>query len=139
MKHCLSSALVLSSIIVIGTLPVRAASPASTTVQTAEAEPAKVGGGYHCTVETDNDEFDVELAIYQNGSRLKGTASGQAGGFDITGTVSGNTVTLTWYRPIGGKEIPFTLKGEFKDEKITGTADLSSIGKGTFTAERFME
>ncbi len=104
-----------------------------------EPAPAKVGGGYHCTVETGGEEFDVELAIFQNGTRLKGSVSGEAGEFELTGSVSGSTVTLMWSRPFGGKQIPFKLTGEFKDNTIQGTADLSSIGRGTFTAERFME
>jgi hypothetical protein len=107
--------------------------------QADEAPPAKVGGGYHCTVEIGSEGFEVELAVYQNGNRLRGSASGEAGEFELTGSVSGNTVTLSWSRPFGGKKIPFMLKGEIKGDVIEGTADLSSIGKGTFTAERFME
>lgn len=107
--------------------------------QADEAPPAKVGGGYHCTVELDSDEFEVEFAIYQNGNRLRGSASGEAGEFELTGSVSGNTVTLSWNRPYGGTQIPFTLKGEIKGDVIEGTADLASKGKGTFTAQRFME
>ncbi len=116
-----------------------AQSPQVAAQQADDPPPARVGGGYHCTVELDTDGFEVELAIFQNGNRLRGSVSGQAGGFELTGSVSGNTVTLTWNRPIAGKQVPFTLKGELKGEVIEGTADLSSIGKGRFTAERFME
>ena len=106
---------------------------------TDEAPPANIGGGYHCSVALDSEEFGVEFAVYQSGSRLRGSASGEAGEFELTGSVSGNIVSFLWYRPYGGRQIPFRLTGEIKGDVIEGTADLSSIGKGTFTAERFMK
>jgi hypothetical protein len=136
-RHRALGLLLVALVAVSGRAPCSAAQSGGGRAE--EVPPAKVGGGYHCTLEIDSDEFEVELAIYQSGDRLHGSASGEAGEFELTGTVSGSTVTISWSRPFGGRKIPFTLTGEIKGDVIHGTADLSVIGKGTFVAERFME
>jgi L-seryl-tRNA(Ser) seleniumtransferase len=76
------------------------------------------------------------LQLLQNGSRLTGSHQGEFATRDITGTISGDTVTLSSNLAARGDTAPFRFTGKVAGDAITGTLDLGEYLGATWTAAR---
>jgi hypothetical protein len=98
---------------------------------------ADVTGTWNAAVETDAGTGTPTFVFKQTGEQLTGTYSGALGEAKVTGTVKGNQVTWTFDAAPGGDTIKVTYTGTLEgDNKMKGTVELGSLGKGTFTATK---
>ncbi len=88
------------------------------------------------TVETDTGITNPAVTLVQDGMTLTGHYSSEAlGENDLTGTVSGSEITITFAADLGGMVIDVTYAGTVDEEgMISGTLDLGGLAGGTFTA-----
>jgi hypothetical protein len=98
---------------------------------------ADITGTWKANVETDAGSGTPTFVFKQTGENLTGTYSGQLGEAKLTGTVHGNTVEWSFEASVGDDKAKVTYTGTLESNtKMKGTAQLGSLGKGTFTAEK---
>lgn len=98
---------------------------------------ADISGMWVAAVETDAGSGSPTFVFKQTGDQLTGTYSGAFGEQKLTGTVKGNQATWTFTADAGGESVKVTYTGTLDgDNKMKGTLDLGSVGKGTFTATK---
>ncbi|HET9948394.1 MAG TPA: hypothetical protein VFQ22_05710 [Longimicrobiales bacterium] len=99
-----------------------------------------VSGTWQMEVTTDaGGTTTPSLTLQQNGAELTGHYTSQTlGEADVTGTVDGSQVTISFSANLQGQEIPVVYAGTVNEEGImTGTIDLAGgLATGTFTARR---
>jgi hypothetical protein len=77
------------------------------------------------------------MTLSQSGSSFSGTMTSMMGTQDISeGQVNGRTVTWSMTIQMGGQSITLNYRGEVDGNRMTGSAELGSLGNATFTAER---
>lgn len=96
-------------------------------------------GSWILEVSSDQGITMPELALVQEGMKLTGHYSSDAlGENDITGTVDGRTVTISFEADLQGQSAPVIYKGTLDDEGVwSGTLDIAGgLLGGTFTAKK---
>lgn len=105
----------------------------------ASAQTADVSGSWTFEVTTDQGVTTPSLTLEQDGESLTGHYQSETlGEADVTGTVNGADITISFTTLAQGTEIPVVYAGTIDDEGvITGTIDIAAgmLG-GTFTAKR---
>jgi hypothetical protein len=105
-------------------------------VSTAFAADANVAGKWNMTVTsqagTGNPVFDLK----QDGSNVTGTYKGALGEAQVTGTVSGNDLTLSYKISAQGQELAVTYTGKVEGDAVSGKVSLGELGEGTFTGKK---
>jgi len=94
---------------------------------------ADLSGTWSADVVLDAGSGTAKFVFTQKGDTLSGTYTGALGEAKVAGTVKGNQVEWTFENADAGKVV---YKGTLEGEKIKGTADYGSVGKGTFTASK---
>ena len=105
----------------------------------ASAQTADVAGAWTLTVSTDNAITNPSLTLVQDGENLTGHYSSEAlGEADVTGTVNGSTVTVSFSADLQGQSLPVVYRGTVDAEgKMSGSLDIADgLISGTFTATR---
>ena len=111
-------------------------------VARAEAQ-VNVAGAWSMEVTTDaGGTTTPSMTLQQNGNELTGHyTSATLGEADVTGTVSGQQVTISFTANLQGQEVPVVYVATVgADGVMTGTIDLAGgLATGTFTARRSSE
>jgi hypothetical protein len=91
-------------------------------------------GTWALEVNVDGAISNPELVLQQNGLTLTGHyTSAQLGEADVTGTVEGNEVTVTFEASVAGQSAPVEYKGSVDADGVwSGTFDLAGLAGGTF-------
>ena len=98
---------------------------------------ADVTGKWKFTVETEMGTGNPTFVLKQDGEQLSGTYSGQLGEAPVTGSVKGDKVEIQIEVAPQGDKILVKYSGTLEGEdKMKGSVEFGSLGKGTFTAER---
>lgn len=103
------------------------------------AQAQDLSGTWTFEVTSDQGFTTPTVVIEQNGEDLSGSySSATLGNADITGTVSGSDVTISFTAEMQGQAIPVTYSGTIDDEGvISGNMDLAGgLATGTFTATK---
>ena len=103
------------------------------------AQTADVAGEWTLTVTTDNGVTNPILTLEQDGETLTGHYSSEAlGEEDVTGTVNGSIVTISFSADLGGQMAPVIYRGTVDaDGNMSGTMDIADgLLAGDFTATR---
>ena len=103
----------------------------------ASAQTANVAGAWTFTVDSDAGITYPAVTLEQDGEALTGHYSSEnLGENDLTGTVSGSEIRITFTADLGGMDIEVIYAGTIdEDGMITGTLDLGGgLATGTFTA-----
>ena len=96
---------------------------------------ADISGTWKANVETDAGSGSPTFVFKQSGENLTGTYSGQLGEAKIAGTIQGNKVEWSFEAQVGDNKAKVSYHGMLDgDSKMKGTAELGTLGKGTFTA-----
>ena len=105
----------------------------------ASAQTASVAGSWILTVTTDTGVTTPSLTLEQDGETLTGHYSSEAlGESDVTGTVSGMEVTVSFTADAQGQPVGVVYRGTVDENgEWSGTIDIAEgLLTGTFTAKR---
>lgn len=105
---------------------------------TAQAQ-ADVAGSWTLSVSTDNGVTTPSMTLEQDGPALTGHYSSDAlGEQDVSGTVDGNAVTISFDASLQGQSVDVVYRGTLGDDgRLTGTIDVAGgMLTGSFTATR---
>ena len=106
-------------------------------VSAGQAAKTEVTGKWVFAVETGAGSGTPTMTLKQDGEKLTGHYSGQLGEADLTGTVKGSDIKITFTADVQGNAINCVYTGtvESKDA-MKGKVELVGLGDGTFTAKR---
>ena len=106
-------------------------------VSAGQATKTDVTGKWLFTVETSAGSGTPTLTLKQDGEKLTGHYSGQLGEADLTGTLKGPDIKITFTADVQGNSINCVYTGTVDGkDAMKGKVELVGLGDGTFTAKR---
>jgi hypothetical protein len=138
LKHVVSGALV-ASLSLAGTVAAAPAMPVRRPALMAGQDAARfdVTGKWTFQVETSAGGGTPTFTFKQEGEKLTGHYSGQLGEADLTGSVKGRDISLSFGVDVQCLHIDVTYAGTIESkDAMKGTVKLGVLGDGTFTAKR---
>lgn len=100
------------------------------------AADVNVTGEWTMTVETQAGSGTPTFSLKQEGNAVTGQYKGQLGEAPVTGTVSGNEVTLKYSINAQGADLTVTYTGTVEGDTMKGKVSLGDFGDGTFTGKK---
>jgi hypothetical protein len=98
---------------------------------------ARVAGTWDLTVTSPEGENRASMTVTQSAATLEGTMATEMGTVQVTdGRITGQRVTFTVAVPITGQTTRIVFRGTVDGNRMSGTADLGTMGTATFTGER---
>jgi hypothetical protein len=101
----------------------------------AAEEPAKVAGSWELTFEGPRGTRAQTLVIQQDGSKIKGTLTGQRGEAPLEGSVDGNKISFTVTRETPNGTFTIEYNGTVEGDSMKGTMH-SQMFDGQWSAKR---
>src|SRR3954467_2282599 len=101
----------------------------------AAAAQADAAGEWTVSFATPSGPVEFTMYVNQQGTRLTGRLTSDAGEFPLRGTVDGDNVTITWSLPDAGRVLEITFTAKVQGDQMTGTAKLGDRGQGPMSAE----
>jgi hypothetical protein len=95
-----------------------------------------VTGKWAFNVETPAGAGAPTFTFKQEGEKLTGHYTGTFGESDVTGTVKGADITITFTVDAQGTAIKETYTGTVDKDTMKGKIVIEGIGEGTFTGKR---
>jgi hypothetical protein len=93
-------------------------------------------GEWAVTFSTPSGPVEFTMYVSQDGPRLSGRLTSDAGEFPLRGTINGSKVTITWSLPDAGKMLEITFEAQVEGDRMNGTAKLGDRGQGPMSGER---
>jgi len=109
---------------------------AAALVSSAWAADANVAGKWTMAVTTPAGTGSPVFELKQEGSNVSGTYKGQLGEAQVTGSVKGNDLTLSYKISAQGQELAITYTGKVEGDSVSGKVSLGELGEGTFTGKK---
>lgn len=100
------------------------------------AADANVTGEWTMSVETQAGTGSPHFSLKQEGTNVTGHYKGQLGEAAVTGTVSGNEVTLKYTVEGQGQALTVVYSGTVDGDTMKGKVSLGDFGDGTFTGKK---
>jgi hypothetical protein len=97
---------------------------------------ADAAGEWAVSFSTPNGPAEFTMYVNQEGTRLTGRLTSDAGEFPLRGQVEGENVTITWSMPDGGRTLEITFAAKVRGDEMSGTAKLGDRGQGPMSAQR---
>ena len=97
---------------------------------------ADAAGEWTVSFATPSGPAEFTMYVNQEGTRLTGRLTSDAGEFPLRGSVDGDNVTITWNLPDAGRLLAVTFTAKITGDEMSGTARLGDRGKGAFSGER---
>jgi hypothetical protein len=107
---------------------------ALTVMQVASA--ADVTGTWRMAVQTSAGSGNPTFELVQKGDSISGTYKGQLGEAPVTGTMSGNDMTLEFGIDAQGQTLTIKYTGKVDGKSVSGSVALGGFGSGTFTGTK---
>jgi hypothetical protein len=79
---------------------------------------------------------EFTMYVIQEGPRLTGRLTSDAGEFPLRGRVEGNDFEITWSLPDQGRVLAITFNGKVEGDSLNGTAKLGDRGSGSLSGSR---
>src|SRR3954470_25046971 len=95
-----------------------------------------VTGKWAFNVETSAGAGAPTFTFKQDGEKLTGHYTGTFGESDVTGTVKGAEIMITFTVDAQGNAIKETYTGTVDKDTMKGKIVIEGVGEGTFTAKR---
>jgi L-seryl-tRNA(Ser) seleniumtransferase len=106
-------------------------------VETPAAPASNLSGGWDVEIRYAASGTTHRLHLQQNGNRLDGIHQGNFLTRDITGTISGDTVTLSSnVAERHGDSLTYRFRGKVSGDALSGDLDLGEYRTATWTARR---
>jgi hypothetical protein len=100
------------------------------------AAQADAAGEWTVSFATPSGPAEFTMYVNQEGTRLTGRLTSDAGEFPLRGTINGDSVTITWTLPDAGRLVDVTFTAKIAGDEMQGTAKLGDRGQGPFSGER---
>jgi hypothetical protein len=116
----------------------KGAAPAASP-RAAAASPSASGGltgKWDVTFNMAGNPMPASATFTQNGDKVTGTLSSQAGDAPISGTIAGSALKLDFTVPTPQGDLQITMTGDLSGDGITGKANLAGLGEADWTAKR---
>jgi hypothetical protein len=95
-----------------------------------------VAGEWAVSFSTPSGPAEFTMYVNQEGTRLSGRLTSDAGEFPLRGTIDGENVTIVWSMPDAGRTLEITFKVKLQGDQMSGTAKLGDRGEGPMSGER---
>jgi hypothetical protein len=100
------------------------------------ARAADVTGTWIMSVQTSAGSGSPTFTLVQKGDNIFGTYKGQLGEAPVTGTMSGNDMTLEFSVDAQGQSLTIKYAGKVEGKSVSGNVALGGFGSGTFTGTK---
>jgi hypothetical protein len=100
------------------------------------AAQADAAGEWTVSFATPSGPAEFTMYVNQEGTRLTGRLTSDAGEFPLRGAVDGDSVTITWTLPDAGRLLNVTFTAKISGDEMSGTARLGDRGQGPFSGQR---
>jgi hypothetical protein len=97
---------------------------------------ADVTGTWIMTVQTSAGSGSPTFTLVQKGDAISGTYKGQLGEAPVTGSMSGNDMTLEFGIDAQGQSLTIKYTGKVDGKSVSGNVSLGAFGSGTFTGTK---
>ena len=97
---------------------------------------ADIAGEWVVTFSAPQGPQEFTMYVVQEGPRLSGRLTNEAGEFPLRGTLDGSNFTITWSLPDAGRVLDITFTGTVDGDSMTGTAKLGTRGSGQLSGTR---
>jgi hypothetical protein len=97
---------------------------------------ADVTGTWIMAVQTSAGSGSPTFTLVQKGDAVSGTYKGQLGEAPVTGTMSGNDITLEFSVDAQGQNLTIKYTGKVDGKSVSGNVALGAFGSGTFTGTK---
>jgi hypothetical protein len=100
------------------------------------ARAADATGTWIMAVQTSAGSGSPTFTLVQKGDAISGTYQGQLGQALVTGTMSGNDMTLEFTIEAQGQVLTIKYTGKVDGKSVSGNVALGAFGSGTFTGTK---
>jgi hypothetical protein len=100
------------------------------------ARAADVTGTWIMSVQTSAGSGSPTFTLVQKGDSISGTYKGRLGEAPVTGSVSGNDITLEFSVDTQGQSLTIKYTGKVDGKSVSGNVALGGFGSGTFTGTK---
>jgi hypothetical protein len=100
------------------------------------ARAADVTGTWIMSVQTSAGTGAPTFTLVQKGDSISGTYKGQLGEAPVTGSMSGNDLTLEFSVDAQGQSLAIKYTGKVDGKSVSGNVVLGGFGSGTFTGTK---
>lgn len=100
------------------------------------AAQADAAGEWTVSFATPSGPAEFTMYVAQEGTRLTGRLTSDAGEFPLRGTVDADNVTIRWTLPDAGRLLDVTFTAKINGDEMRGTARLGDRGQGPFSGQR---
>jgi hypothetical protein len=100
------------------------------------ARAADVTGTWIMSVQTSAGSGSPTFMLVQKGDSISGTYKGQLGEAPVTGSMSGNDMTLEFSVDAQGQSLTIKYTGKVDGKSVSGSVALGGFGSGTFTGTK---
>lgn len=100
------------------------------------AAQADMAGEWDVTFSSPQGPQEFTMYVAQEGSRLSGRLTNEAGEFPLRGTLDGDSFTITWSLPDAGRIVEVAFTGKVDGDSMTGTAKLGTTGSWQLSGTR---
>ena len=114
-----------------------AASTTTTAPPAATATPTSLTGKWDVVVKTQMGEIPAVADITESDGKITGTIEGPAGAVELSGTLEGTTLKMSFTAVTPAGSMPISLTGEVTGDSISnGKAEFGAAGQAEWTAKR---
>ncbi len=97
---------------------------------------ADMAGEWEVSFTTPLGSEEFTMYVVQEGPRLSGRLTSDAGEFPLRGTADGDEFEIVWSLPDRGRVLQVTFKGKVDGDSLRGTAKLGDRGAGSLSGSR---
>ena len=97
---------------------------------------ANVAGEWEITLETAADTMKPHLSLEQDDDNVSGTYKDEFGTAAVTGTVTGNELSLQFRAEIPNENLIVTYTGTVEGDTMRGRVKFGELGEGTFVGRK---
>lgn len=100
------------------------------------ARAADVTGTWLMAVKFGEINGTPTFILTQHDDKVTGSFKGQLGAADVTGTVTGNDIKLSFKTKSQGQDVEVIYSGTVDGDSMSGKVEFVGAGEGTFTGKR---
>jgi len=102
----------------------------------APAHAADITGTWLMAVKFGEINGTPTFTLAQHDGKVTGTFKGQLGDANVTGTVTGNAIMLSFKTERQGQDLDVIYTGTVDGDSMSGKVEFVGAGEGTFTGKR---